>query len=300
MQARLIAYVPEGAAIARIVAPGERLRIGRAVGSDLQLPQASVSRRHAELEQRADGSWRLVDLDSKNGTFVDGARITDTVLARSAWLRFGDLHCEFGVLDAQAAAEQLRRWQERRDEAARLIERIEGSAAAQVGARATTRFLEQGLRAVLELAQCTRGFVLTVEDGRYRVATSMALDASLATGPEFTGSLGAIAQALRSRTPVVFNDIGQPAWMTGREPARAGLRTLVALPLFDGERSLGAIYVDRRDAGPPLTTLDLELLQAFAQRCAVWLAVRSEAHDGPAPPTSGDWSQLLADHATTR
>ena len=29
-------------------------------------------------------------------------------------------------------------------------------------------------------------------------------------------------------------------------------------------------------------------------------AVRSEAHDGPEPPTSSDWSQLLADHATTR
>ena len=56
MQARLIAYIPDGAAIARIVAPGERLRIGRAVGSDLQLPQASVSRRHAELEQQADGT----------------------------------------------------------------------------------------------------------------------------------------------------------------------------------------------------------------------------------------------------
>ncbi|HEY4581847.1 MAG TPA: FHA domain-containing protein [Lysobacter sp.] len=301
MQARLIAYVPEGAAIARIVAPGERLRIGRAIGSDLQLPQASVSRRHAELEHQADGTWRLADLDSKNGTFVDGARIADTVLARSAWLRFGDLHCEFGVLDAQAAEDQACRWQQRRDDAARMVERIGASAGAQVGPRATTRLLEQCLRGVLDLAQCTRGIVLTVQDGRYRVATSMALDASLATGPEFTGSLGAVAQALRSRTPVVFNDVGQPAWITGRDAnARSGLRTLVALPLLAGERIVGAIYADRRDAGPPLTTFDLELLQAFAQRCALWLAVRGEPDDGAAPPTSGDWSRLLADHAAAR
>lgn len=300
MQARLIAYVPEGAAIARIVAPGGRLRIGRAIGSDLQLPQASVSRRHAELEQQADGAWRLIDLDSKNGSFVDGARITDTVLARSAWLRFGDLHCEFGVLDAQAVEDQLYRWRQRRDDAARMIERIESSAGTQIGARATAGLLEQSLRAVLELVQCTRGFVLTAEDGRYRIATSMALDASLATGPEFTGSLGAVAQALRSRAPVVFNDIGQPAWITGRDTnARPGLRTLVALPLLDGDRCLGAIYADRRDAGPPLTTHDLDLLQTFAQRCALWLSIRSEPQDGPAPPTSGDWSRLLADHAAS-
>jgi len=300
MQARLIVYVPEGAAIVRIVAPGERLRIGRATGSDLQLPQISVSRRHAELEHQADGAWRLVDLDSKNGTFVDGTRVGDTILARNAWLRFGDVHCEFGLLDAQAAQEQQRRWQERRDDAARAIARIEASAGAQLGPRATARLLEQSLHAVLELAQCTRGFVLAVEDGRYRVATSMALDASLATGPEFTGSLGAVAQALRSRAPVAVNDIGQPAWMTGRDSmSRSGLRTLLALPLVDGERALGAIYVDRREAGPPLTTLDLELLQTFVQRCALWLAVRSERQDGPTPPAPDDWSRLLAEHAGT-
>ncbi|GAB1596368.1 FHA domain-containing protein [Lysobacter claricitrinus] len=301
MQARLIAYVPEGAAIARIVAPGDRLRIGRAVDADLLLQHASVSRRHAELDPEPDGTWHLTDVGSKNGSFVDGARVTRTALARACWLRFGDVHCEFAVLDTSAAEEQVRRWQERRNDATRLTARIEAMAQPRDGAATTSALLEHSLRGVLELAQCTRGFVLIAGGGRYRVATSIALDASLATGPEFTGSLGAVAQALRSRAPVVSNDIGHDAWLSARESVvRGGLRTLIALPLLDGTRALGAIYADRREAGPPLTTLDVELLQAFAERCALWIAARGEAQGGVDPPTPGDWANLLAGHSPTR
>jgi hypothetical protein len=300
MQARLLAYVPEGAAIARIVTPGERLRIGRAPESELLLEHGSVSRRHAELETLPDGTWRLVDVGSKNGTFVDGARVSRTSIARSGWLRFGDVHCELTLLDAMAAEAQAARWAERRSHATRLTARIDAMAQPQDGV-ATPALLEHSLRAVLELAQCTRGFVLVSDGGRYRIAASVALDASLATGPEFTGSLGAVAQALRSRAPVVFNDVGQDAWLSSRDSVvRAGLRTLVALPLLDGDVPLGAVYADRRESGPALTTLDVELLQAFAERCALWLAARNEALGRSEPPTVADLSQLLAVHAPTR
>ena len=300
MQARLIAYVPEGPAIARIVAPGGRLRIGRAADCDLVLSHPSVSRGHAELESQSDGTWRLADLGSKNGTFVDGARVSNTSIARSGWLRFGDVHCELTLLDALAAEAQATRWAERRTQATRLTARIDALAQPQDGLP-TPALLEHSLRAVLELAQCTRGFVLVAESGRHRIAASVALDASLATGPEFTGSLGAVAQALRTRAPVVFNDIGQDAWLSSRESVvRAGLRTLVALPLLDGATPLGAVYADRRESGPPLTTLDVELLQAFAERCALWLAARNEAAGTAEPPSHDDLSQLLAGHAPTR
>ncbi|GAB6197554.1 FHA domain-containing protein [Lysobacter xanthus] len=285
MQARLIAYVPDGAAIARIVAPGERVRIGRAETAELRLPHSSVSRLHAELQPRPDGMWELADVGSKNGTFVDGARIERTDLARSGWLRFGDVHCELSLLDERAAEEQARRWRERRVHATRLTERIDALAQPQDGTAPTPALLEHSLRAVLELAQCTRGFVLVTEGGAHRIAASIALDASLATGPEFTGSLGAVAQSLRTRAPVVFNDVMPDLHLSSRDSiVHAGLRTLVALPLLDGRKAMGAIYADRREAGPPLTTLDVELLQAFAERCALWLAARSEAEGGLPDP----------------
>jgi sigma-B regulation protein RsbU (phosphoserine phosphatase) len=52
----------------------ERATVGRDEGNDISFPDAMVSRRHAELQQR-DGSLYVVDLDSTNGTYVNDFRI---------------------------------------------------------------------------------------------------------------------------------------------------------------------------------------------------------------------------------
>jgi anti-anti-sigma factor len=56
------------------------VRVGRQAQLDVPINMSVVSREHAVLQQRARGVWLLKDLKSANGTFVDGVRITDTVL----------------------------------------------------------------------------------------------------------------------------------------------------------------------------------------------------------------------------
>ena len=73
--------------------------IGRADYNDLVLPDPSVSTSHAKL-QRREGVWVLVDLDSTNGTFVDGERVKgDAPLAPGAVVRFGDVELLFEPRD---------------------------------------------------------------------------------------------------------------------------------------------------------------------------------------------------------
>ena len=64
----------------RIGAPGVReltaeTSVGRAAGSTLRLAQSHVSLQHASLRWTERGTWELRDLQSKNGTFVNGQRI---------------------------------------------------------------------------------------------------------------------------------------------------------------------------------------------------------------------------------
>jgi ABC-type multidrug transport system ATPase subunit/pSer/pThr/pTyr-binding forkhead associated (FHA) protein len=56
-------------------APARALRIGRAEDNDIVLADLSVSRHHAELRNTGDGRYAIVDLDSSNGTFLNGARV---------------------------------------------------------------------------------------------------------------------------------------------------------------------------------------------------------------------------------
>ena len=55
-------------------APERTLRIGRAEDNDIVLDDLSVSRHHAEL-RNIDGRYEIVDLGSRNGTFLNGSPI---------------------------------------------------------------------------------------------------------------------------------------------------------------------------------------------------------------------------------
>ncbi len=71
------------------------VNVGRAEYNDIVVPDPSVSSAHAKIQLR-EGIWMVVDLDSTNGTFVDGDRISgDAPIAPGAVLRFGEISVVF-------------------------------------------------------------------------------------------------------------------------------------------------------------------------------------------------------------
>ena len=75
----------------------DRITIGRTPNNDIVIVDHSVSRFHAYL--RFDGKeWVVADAGSKNGTYVDGARVANAAqvpLRDGASLRFGDVTAKF-------------------------------------------------------------------------------------------------------------------------------------------------------------------------------------------------------------
>jgi pSer/pThr/pTyr-binding forkhead associated (FHA) protein len=63
--------------------PGSVKTIGRSTGAEFMVDAALVSRLHCQLSATAD-SLQVKDLDSTNGTFVNGKRV------QTAQLRDGD------------------------------------------------------------------------------------------------------------------------------------------------------------------------------------------------------------------
>ena len=84
--------------------------IGRTAGCDIVIPESRVSRRHAIIRRTAAGvdEFELVDLDSTNGTFVDGERVTQMVLQRGHKVAIGGRILKFEMVDKTDIAYQSR------------------------------------------------------------------------------------------------------------------------------------------------------------------------------------------------
>jgi hypothetical protein len=270
MPARLTAYLPEHAAASCLLRPPQRIVVGRGADCDFRIDHDSVSRRHAELWR--DGEhWRVIDLGSKNGTFLAGSRIGSVRLDRSGWLRLGDVHCEFEVLTAEAAEGIEQRQALRRANSRVFAERLE----------AQTRLpdlLLETLRSAVELYECERGFLLLGDGDDLRVAARHAIEPDALRGRDFGGSAGAVQRALQSGTPLVINDVAQDPELAARASvALAGLRSLLCLPLRLDGQPLGLLYIDSRRPGAPISEFELQLLDAFVERAALWIAARRGA-----------------------
>lgn len=64
------------------------LTVGRDAGNDLVLAEPEISRHHARLDTDG-GRWLVIDLESTNGTWVNGTRIRRAVIADGDELAFG-------------------------------------------------------------------------------------------------------------------------------------------------------------------------------------------------------------------
>jgi pSer/pThr/pTyr-binding forkhead associated (FHA) protein len=60
---------------------GTRFLLGRAPNCDCVVPEECVSRRHAQVWNE-EGRWWLRDLGSRNGTRVNGVRVTERTEVR--------------------------------------------------------------------------------------------------------------------------------------------------------------------------------------------------------------------------
>ncbi len=89
-QPRLVVRIP-GTPQREIPLNRDVFTIGRRPDNDIVLPPKYVSGHHGRLERRG-ADWYYTDLDSTNGTFVNGRRVKEAHLRDGDILRIGDPH----------------------------------------------------------------------------------------------------------------------------------------------------------------------------------------------------------------
>jgi diguanylate cyclase (GGDEF)-like protein len=79
-----------GAEIGRRIQLGQAaLMIGRSSRSDLQIDEHSVSRQHARIDPVAGGGYKVADLGSTNGTYVNDAQVGESTLRHGDQIQIG-------------------------------------------------------------------------------------------------------------------------------------------------------------------------------------------------------------------
>jgi pSer/pThr/pTyr-binding forkhead associated (FHA) protein len=85
---------------------GRSLIVGRGLTSDIAIYDPTISRRHAELTVGPEGV-EVRDLDSSNGTCINGTRITSGQLSVNDTITFGKVL--FRLVGATSPAPMLQR-----------------------------------------------------------------------------------------------------------------------------------------------------------------------------------------------
>ena len=114
-------------------------------------------------------------------------------------------------------------------------------ASATAGARDLGPLFDQVGRAVMELLDVDRAFVVLRDDqGRRRVAASLGRKGEARGMP----SRSIIDRALRTGLPVVSNDLDRDASARSASIVSMGLRSVICAPMLQGAEALGVIYGD--------------------------------------------------------
>ncbi len=93
--AKITIFVPDQEPFKLSLDGAEQVTVGRSPDSDIVLDHASISGNHAVINV-VEGQHQLTDLGSTNGTFIEGAAVTETVaLVSGTKIQFGEVEADF-------------------------------------------------------------------------------------------------------------------------------------------------------------------------------------------------------------
>jgi len=264
MPAKLTLFPTEGTSRHFVFREGKNHFLGRDPSSDLLLEDPRVSARHA-LFQWTGNDWILVDLRSKNGTSVNGSRITEIPLQNDDWISFGGLIGCFERLSEEKVeallAERARRLQ--------AFVEVRRDLDANLGPPVLLRRL---IESVQQLIGAQRGFVLLVQPtGQVDAEVAFGFPPFEQLDDRFEESFLSIETVLKNGQPVVTSSWRPDPMLRGKKRSSSdlGKGTRACVPLKAESRTIGLIYVEGRERGGSFTDLDLEILEALADHAAL-------------------------------
>jgi putative nucleotidyltransferase with HDIG domain len=259
------------------LAPGESRTIGRAVSADIVIEEPSLSRLHARVSMDDDGGVSIDDLGSTNGVFVDGVQRRSAVVPIGSSVRLGAI--DYRLVESSAPSV---------DPALTILRLAVGETKAPVdrvaveALLATSRelmacgdlpaLLERVLDRLQTILKPDRSAILLVDpvtgDIRPRAVRPKVAHTSIS---DFASST-VVRDALAAREAVVVFDTRLDSHLQAAvSVARAGVRSVICVPLLGRTGPIGALYADQLGFAAGFTPELVQYASAFAAHAAAAL-----------------------------
>ncbi len=250
--------------------------VGRDEDNDLMVDDAKLSRQHCRIARTPEGLV-IEDLDSSNGTYVNGAPTTRHLLSAGDTVFIGVTPLDIEWDSDTAPHPKKRRTDpqeeiEVRAENTRLRQLI-GLAKAVASERDEELLLRRILDSAIQLTGAERGFLflVTLRGLDFRVARDDRGKDLKKPSENISHSIA--REAVESGRPVVTDDAGGDARFSGgRSVAFLKLRSVMCVPLKVPDGPLGAIYLENRGATSKFSPRAIPIITAFGDYAAIALA----------------------------
>jgi Nif-specific regulatory protein len=276
----------------------DEISIGRDPANCFSLNDPSVSRRHCLLRSNGTGDeFHIIDLESYNGTFVNGVPVAEKPLTHGDQIALGDIRFIFlthednltptpslqdGDLISRSTirlererAFYLRPESAVRESAGDLRGTRERNALLQLSAtvnsiRESDKLQQHLLELTLEVVPAERGAILLADDEGEGFVSCRGWNRLNGADDSISVSQTISRQVLREVVAILSNDVvHDDGVVTSPSLLASEICSLLCVPLVAFEKPLGVIYFDTSSRVAQFDEAHLQLLTAIAGIAAV-------------------------------
>lgn len=274
--------------------------VGREPTNTIVVIDPSVSRHHCLFRRESDGRFQVKDMDSRNGTVVNGSRVKEHWLEHGDQISIGDSSFLFQLEDQEPTTiGQQVEFDESRLSAEttviypkdvvylhpqRLHETQQSSSqvAQNLGAllkisrivhaiRDLDELQAQLLALIFEVIPAERGAILLSETTGQDFSSSHARTRQSGEPRQLRVSRTIVSQVMKENVAILGIDVPSGKFRNVESLADASVHSLLCVPLAVFHKTIGCIYLDSTTSGSRFSEDHLQLTAAVAGLSAVAL-----------------------------
>jgi transcriptional regulator with GAF, ATPase, and Fis domain len=283
------------------------ITIGRDATNGIAVADPSVSRKHFQLSCQ-DRRFRIRDLESRNGTLVNGTAVQEHWLEHGDQISAGDSsfvfltddddkstiagQVEFETVDSASATtvihprdvvylqpERLSRELPANSRVAQDLNALLKISRIVHSIRDLNELQEQLLNLIFEVAPAGRGAILLADNEGHEFNSMFARMRQVGQTPLLRVSRTVARQVLEQGIAILGSDVpGSDKLRAVESLAASQVRSLLCVPLTVFQRVIGCIYLDSDSVEKRLDERDLELVTAIAGISAMALENARRLH----------------------